>query len=623
MTATVVRGIPSLAIPSTQNSAPIVEFRCLYTHDLRRKSKRWQDGFLRFHTFNKRVMVYDVPRNFVGDMHWRESGELQDGDELELEKGILVQVGELVGRVDQDLSGLFEKKIKGREDRAAQDKHTDFPARNKLSSPATPARHPNCNGMNAPVPTPMSQLLPKTLNTLLGTPRGPHGRAIVPTKSPFQQTHRVADDTPKDKGRAIKRRKLDDVETINGPRNVTQKRKTGAPSNAHEGPRGPARVDIQPRQGSHIRNTGPSSLAVTERDVIDVDADCAAPVNTIHRPTKGRSRPPEAAGNPPRRRYSRSSSPAVSTTSSHLPTNEALNKASRPINRPIEIESDDAPTQPLRLVGHAPRKKLLCSAAPTLNHKRARAEISSEPSPDPPDELEKFNSAQQLRLQARQRRIRQQDENDLSNRNNEQIKAPETHNSRTKVHQRPISLPVTLPPIQHTNNRQQNPTTQSPHPTQPKARSYGFTRAPKPAPILPPLSNDTLTEMALTHGKMDQILLLPQPSKSKSPLRRTQSEIVPRPPEISQSKVQKSQSQPQGLRKSQAKPVITSVAPKPLTSAESGGKAKEFEMQQKKDEKMDKDLGPWSREAFDLFDWRPPDRGGVQEMDGRESSGGD
>jgi hypothetical protein len=70
MTAAVHRmGTPSLSIPPSQNTAPVLEFNCLYTHDIRRKQKRWQDGFLRFHTFNKRVMVYDVPRNFIGDMH--------------------------------------------------------------------------------------------------------------------------------------------------------------------------------------------------------------------------------------------------------------------------------------------------------------------------------------------------------------------------------------------------------------------------------------------------------------------------------------------------------------------------------------------------------------------------
>ncbi|KAI9822982.1 MAG: hypothetical protein M1826_000315 [Phylliscum demangeonii] len=101
----------SLHVPRTQNTALVIEFRCLYTHDLRRKSKRWQDGFLRFHTFNKRAMVYDLPRNFVGDCHWRKTDDVVEGDELELESaGVMVDVGEEVGRTTNDLTELLEKR---------------------------------------------------------------------------------------------------------------------------------------------------------------------------------------------------------------------------------------------------------------------------------------------------------------------------------------------------------------------------------------------------------------------------------------------------------------------------------------------------------------------------------
>src|ERR1700721_1054828 len=103
----------SMAIPQTQNTAPVLEFRCLYTHDLRRKQKRWQDGRLKFHTFNKRVMVYDERFNFVGDTHWREDYKFDDGEELELERGgIMVEVADFVGRKDQDLSELLDKRLK-------------------------------------------------------------------------------------------------------------------------------------------------------------------------------------------------------------------------------------------------------------------------------------------------------------------------------------------------------------------------------------------------------------------------------------------------------------------------------------------------------------------------------
>jgi len=61
ITSTGVRRTQNLTARPTQNTAPVLEFQCLFTFDLRRKQKRWQDGFLRFHTFNKRIMVYDSP----------------------------------------------------------------------------------------------------------------------------------------------------------------------------------------------------------------------------------------------------------------------------------------------------------------------------------------------------------------------------------------------------------------------------------------------------------------------------------------------------------------------------------------------------------------------------------
>lgn len=177
MTATTTRSTPSLVVPSTQNTAPVLDFRCLYTYDLRRKAKRWQDGLARFHTFNKRVMVYDEPRNFIGDTHWREPEPIQDGDELQLDKGILIQIGEATGKTDQDISGLFEKR------KAAPIGDEDgSPARTRPAQAniPSPARAPQAA---------TSQLMPRTLNSVLGTPKGQLGRAALPAKSPFEQRH--------------------------------------------------------------------------------------------------------------------------------------------------------------------------------------------------------------------------------------------------------------------------------------------------------------------------------------------------------------------------------------------------------------------------------------------------
>src|SRR5438874_12468395 len=110
-TMTTLRGTRNLTTTPSQHTAPVYEFRCLYSHDLRKKRKLWHDGSLRYHTFNKRVMVYDDSKNYIGDSHWREAKELQDGTELGLDKGVLVTVGERIGETETDLAPLLEKRL--------------------------------------------------------------------------------------------------------------------------------------------------------------------------------------------------------------------------------------------------------------------------------------------------------------------------------------------------------------------------------------------------------------------------------------------------------------------------------------------------------------------------------
>lgn len=152
---------PSLSIPPTQNTASVIRFRCLYTYDLRRKAKRWQDGFLRYHTFNKRVMAFDDQGNFIGDLHWRQEEMIQDGDELELDKGVLIQVGESMEKTETNLSPLFERK--------------------KPSHQASSSQPRNSQGRSS---TPSSQSS-RSLNDLLGIKRTP----IERLKSPYEQRY--------------------------------------------------------------------------------------------------------------------------------------------------------------------------------------------------------------------------------------------------------------------------------------------------------------------------------------------------------------------------------------------------------------------------------------------------
>ncbi|KAH8122885.1 hypothetical protein ACSS6W_000380 [Trichoderma asperelloides] len=102
-------------------TAPIHEFICLYSHDLRRKQKRWQDGTLRFHTFNQKFMVYDENGVYVGEGHWQgDVDDFQEGLEIKLDRPMAcLQVMECTGTKEQDLSQVLGKRVREVEERRA------------------------------------------------------------------------------------------------------------------------------------------------------------------------------------------------------------------------------------------------------------------------------------------------------------------------------------------------------------------------------------------------------------------------------------------------------------------------------------------------------------------------
>ncbi|CAL3970813.1 unnamed protein product [Diplocarpon coronariae] len=189
----------SMDVPQSQNTAPVLEFRCLYTPDIRRKQKRWQDGRLKFHTFNKRIMVYDERSNFVGDTHWKGGLDFEEGEELELERGgILVEVGECIGKRNQDLSELFDKRVKGREERVSA----------KIAASPGPMR-------TQYTPAGSAQLRPKPLNAML-TPTGHYGRAIVSSTSPFEERQSAGEKRDENEPPTKRRRQGDATCSKNG-----------------------------------------------------------------------------------------------------------------------------------------------------------------------------------------------------------------------------------------------------------------------------------------------------------------------------------------------------------------------------------------------------------------------
>jgi len=204
---------PRATAPQASQSpitASVVKFRCLYTHDLRRKSKRWKDGYLRYHAFNKRVMVYDEHGNYIGDHHWRSAEEVQDGDELELDKGVLIEVGERMGTTQQDLTNLFEKRKSSQTSPSSnrmssqqiQHSHSQSSQKRTTSTP-TPTAAPSFTPTPASSRPSGSQSF-RSLNDLLGIKRTP----AEYRPSPYEERHLQVTSRPEPSEPAPKRPKV-------------------------------------------------------------------------------------------------------------------------------------------------------------------------------------------------------------------------------------------------------------------------------------------------------------------------------------------------------------------------------------------------------------------------------
>ncbi|AEO64950.1 uncharacterized protein THITE_2111350 [Thermothielavioides terrestris NRRL 8126] len=291
------RPVPAGATSASSGrcSAPVLEFVCLFTHDLRRKQKRWEDGRLKYHTFNKRVMVYDERGNFVGDMHWQRESEFGEGEEFQLERGgAIVQAIECVGRQNQDLSELLDKRAKEKEQRQARVALRPAPLGASANTPVAGIRVND-----------HFQTRHRPLNQVLGTPTGPLGRAVVPTESPFELRQR-ANEMPvnHDDARPAKRRKCD----LTPPSKMGYARSLfGAtlslsavplssiprPQPEASGPRGTGTLDIEPVPKDRTLDRGDPPATVSRANV--VSRPSGVPLEHGPDDRVGEREPPETA----------------------------------------------------------------------------------------------------------------------------------------------------------------------------------------------------------------------------------------------------------------------------------------------------------------------------------------
>lgn len=388
-------------VPSAHNTAPVLGFSCLYTHDIRRKAKRWQDGIIRFHTFNKRVMVYDVSRNFVGDTHWREPHSLQDGDDLELDKGVLIQVGESMGSTDQDLSSLFKKRS------------NPGAASPERTLPVQPASVATGNSTSVP----LSQLRPRTLNSVLGIPKTPLGRAAIPLKSPFQLRlckENVCD--PSAEARAAKRQRMETpAERATIPDPVSSIRSAAAA--------------VSPSRSKNSVRDGSRTVEKTSTKRLDSVLPQKPTVPLAKSPVESNRKEALIRDDPAEKIHSHSlNSPSIGGQSTSKSAISRGGKQAAPSDRnksgaqekPQEVNIELV--NQLQIVARKPRKKLMHKNNITL-----RATSSTKPSEERhstrannnPEYLERpevdpqiiFHRAQQDRIEARLKRIEEKEKN--------------------------------------------------------------------------------------------------------------------------------------------------------------------------------------------------------------------
>ena len=444
MTAAVYRNTPSLSLPETQNTAPVLEFNCLYTHDIRRKSKRWQDGFLRYHTFNKRVMVYDTPRNFIGDTHWTDGEALREGDELTLDKdGVLVQVADAVGRTETDLTDLRKSKKKGNSQHG--------------SSPIAPTRTPQTPlaralGSTAARAAP-TQLKHKSLNALLGTPKGPIGKAALPARSPFEARYADSgneENAEWEQGRPPKRQRVETAPASKHNMVTPLWARTSDAMKERRQPARPSRPICPEPEVIHISDEEPESERFLAGFSSDVLAPTSSPARETPKTTKpasltrlsspafqtqkaaqrtadypGQTRELTALGKHPKKppHEDRDTNTWTSSTTSHAPpakTQAALSAARKNSSRhptAPERPTGSATGKTLRIGSSAPKKKLLlCQEQLTSMPKRisststeAAAELLLDAASDDEDREQvpaKEVKTQRQLLQERLARIR-------------------------------------------------------------------------------------------------------------------------------------------------------------------------------------------------------------------------
>jgi len=471
-------------------------------------------------------MVYDTLHNFIGDTHWQASGVIGEGDETELQDGVVVQVGDQVGLSETDLRPIFERPRKrvgeGKEEMGGNGIGGADISRT-LQRPGEGSRH-------------------KSLNALLGTPKGALGKAVLPVKSPFELNNEKAGED----GRATKRQRKDSqaiwtVTRVTAPTKATKSKETPLRTRMAGEPAKRASTTQLARKAAP-RIVGQMSLKVKE--VIDITSENEdnTPLD-IALPGTPPLCPSAIPALQPRRTLPVRRSPRRDSPSPSSPGLEPMSPPVSTTNKVINVDADTPPgtlditdidqgtsgrphipsnsrLKPIRLAKSKLRNMLLCEKN---NPKIVKEKPILTTNPQPPYGVD----------------------------NRRQV---EKHSERVKQRQ----------------NSEKEPLEKSTATSKPESHQIQL--------VVESIQYDEVPSLALSTM-----------ASGKLPTEKSTVNTTPRA--RTKEQMRQSESETDGARKIAGSTAQTFMA---LS-------------QQPEAKQKDQEKGPWTIEALDFFDWRPPD----------------
>jgi len=537
---------------------------------------------------------------------------------VEIETGVMVQVGEQVGVSETDLRPILERPRKhvgeAEEERgggAVERAEASRTVRLTMSGNTAPSAQ-----------RPMELLRHKSLNALLGTPKGALGKATLPAKSPYE----LKNGTAGEEGRAAKRQRTDAQATwmvtrVTTPRQAMKSKEAQLWTRTADA-RAKRASATQPSKATRM-SAGQRSLKV--REVIDITSDNEE--NTTSDITLPDTTPASKTKRTPAvpRSWRRDSPP---------PFDPPLEPRSPPVstrNKIINVDADTPPgtvditdidrrtsqgpppqnssrLKPIQLARSKPRNMLLCEKNnPKIMKTKSTSTTNSLP-------LGGVNDGPQAEKRSERANQRQRSEKDPRD---EQTTISESRRQQTgpaiaSIRDDGISSPAFSA---LTNARVL--TRKSTANITPRARTEEQT-----VPMPDPIGQQLLPVREFPNRATGQATVRPAVASKSSENRifgRVQSEndaTVAFPPDgfsgaprvNEEHTVASSESLP-AAKHATKKPMRQSTSENNGVRKQAGSRAQASVVlsEQPETKQKDQEKGPWTIEALDFYDWRPPD----------------